>query len=98
MRKFAIITNSSKDKDLSFSKSVEALILSLGGESVFLGDPLIRAVSIADGEKAVFGESVEKQIEDCECIIVLGGDGTIIETARALGDRMIPLVGINLGT
>ncbi len=98
MKKFAIITNSSKDKDLLFSKKVEALISSLGGESLFLGDPLIRAVSISDGEKAVFGESVERKLEDCECIIVLGGDGTIIETARALGDRTIPLVGINLGT
>lgn len=33
----------------------------------------------------------------CDCVVVLGGDGTIIETARRIGDTDIPLVGINLG-
>lgn len=32
-----------------------------------------------------------------ECVIALGGDGTIIETARMLEGREIPIVGINLG-
>lgn len=36
--------------------------------------------------------------DDMECVIVLGGDGTLLQAARDVVDREIPLVGINLGT
>ena len=32
-----------------------------------------------------------------ECIVTLGGDGTLIRAARSLDGKRIPLVGINLG-
>lgn len=32
-----------------------------------------------------------------ERVIVLGGDGTILAAARAMRDRQVPLIGINLG-
>ena len=35
---------------------------------------------------------------DCEHIIVLGGDGTILSTVHALGEHLRPIFGINLGT
>lgn len=33
-----------------------------------------------------------------QCVITLGGDGTLIQAARDLVDRHLPLVGINMGT
>lgn len=33
-----------------------------------------------------------------ECIIVLGGDGTLLQAARDVVSRQIPLLGVNLGT
>lgn len=33
-----------------------------------------------------------------QCIITLGGDGTLIQAARDLAGREIPMIGINLGT
>lgn len=36
--------------------------------------------------------------EDIEGALVLGGDGTLIQAARELLDKKIPLIGINLGT
>ncbi len=36
--------------------------------------------------------------KDTECILVLGGDGTIIQASRDLLNLQIPMVGINLGT
>lgn len=35
---------------------------------------------------------------EVECVIVLGGDGTVLQAARDLVDLEIPLFGINLGT
>jgi NAD+ kinase len=36
--------------------------------------------------------------EACELLVVLGGDGTILQVLHALGERLRPLFGINLGT
>lgn len=36
--------------------------------------------------------------ENAEVIVVLGGDGTMISTARLTGDKEIPVLGINYGS
>ena len=41
---------------------------------------------------------VKKIPEDVECVLVLGGDGTLLQAARDLVDRELPLLGINMGT
>jgi NAD+ kinase len=35
--------------------------------------------------------------ELCEMIVSLGGDGTMLSSARAVGEHQIPILGINLG-
>lgn len=36
--------------------------------------------------------------EEMDCAIVIGGDGSLIEVARALQGRDVPILGINMGT
>ena len=36
--------------------------------------------------------------EDAECIIALGGDGTLLHASRDLVDTSLPLIGVDLGT
>lgn len=40
----------------------------------------------------------EQVPEHVQCVITLGGDGTLIQAARDLAGRQIPMIGINLGT
>ena len=97
MKKFCVITNKSKDTGFETTKKIENLISSLGGTCVLMGDPLDKGAEPLENMKS-FSKLDEELMSGCECVIVLGGDGTIIETARAIGDRETPLVGINLGT
>ncbi len=41
--------------------------------------------------------SVEQLAASVDLLVVLGGDGTMIGAARALGEREIPVLGINYG-
>lgn len=40
---------------------------------------------------------IKELTEDCEFLVVLGGDGTILRTASLIQPKVIPILGINLG-
>ncbi|HKM33145.1 MAG TPA: NAD(+)/NADH kinase [Lachnospiraceae bacterium] len=51
------------------------------------------------GMQCIVRFSKEGLPEDADCILVLGGDGTMLQAAREItGNRRIPLLGVNLGT
>ena len=91
MDKFYIITNSDKDKDLEFTGQIVEYLK-------------------ANGRKCMVQQAERKQEgayhytnpalipEDTECILVLGGDGTLLQAARDVVHREIPMLGVNLGT
>lgn len=49
-------------------------------------------------EGAVYGYTDKSWIPpETECVITLGGDGTLIQAARDLVDLQLPLIGVNMG-
>jgi NAD+ kinase len=41
---------------------------------------------------------IERLVSEVDLIIMLGGDGTLLGAARAIGQRRVPILGVNLGT
>ena len=87
MKNFLILTNEKKDPGLRISKKIQDYIEKQGGISQRMCD---------------FTRHVQKDMncitKDTECVIVLGGDGTMLHAARLIVDHDIPMVGVNLGT
>ena len=50
-------------------------------------------------EGAAYGYTDQKRMpKNTQCVITLGGDGTLIQAARDLVDLQIPMIGVNMGT
>lgn len=90
MQKFMLITNSYKDKGLVLSRRIVNYIQERGGQAH------IAANRMNAGLEQEF--DLAEIPEDTECILVLGGDGTLIRTATKTEALQIPLIGVNLGT
>lgn len=87
MDRFLIITNKAKDTDFSVTKKIVAYI-EKAGKSATLS-------SVSSVQEEADTAPIPKNID---CAIVLGGDGTIIQTANDLMIHGIPILGVNLGT
>lgn len=92
MKKFALLTNYSKDKRLVYTRMIKTYITENGG-SYWI--PRYISEPDKDGDQRY---DFSDMPEDIECVLVLGGDGTLLQAARELLQRHIPLLGINLGT
>ena len=92
MKKFALLTNYSKDKRLVYTRMIKTYITENGG-SYWI--PRYISEPDKDGDQRY---DFSDMPEDIECVLVLGGDGTLLQAARELLQRHIPLRGINLGT
>lgn len=87
MRNFLIATNGVKDENLILTQQIRDYIsLKEGSSEQIVGDSG-REISYQIGEAKQF-----------DCIIALGGDGTILKVSRDLRDLNIPIMGVNLGT
>ena len=87
MEKFCIIVNKDRDEQLELTGRVQDFLASHGKQFA------VRMESL-DTADAVW----QPIPENVDCIIVLGGDGTMIRAANRLKNLDIPIFGINAGT
>lgn len=87
MNRFLIITNREKDSNFLVTKRIVAYIQKAGKEAV-----QSTVSSVQDNS------CLTMDYKNIDCAIVLGGDGTIIQTANDLMSFGIPILGVNLGT
>ena len=90
MEHFYVITNPSKDADFKTTYFVRDYLKKCGKDCML-------DVS-AESKKAGNHTDTASIPADVDCVIVLGGDGTLLQAAADLLDRDIPFLGINLGT
>ena len=92
----AICPNPYRDIDCRLSLKAMEIISPLGKECC------ICPVFAQPGDEILPAEieykNLDDVIEQCELVIVIGGDGTILNVARHLNESSIPILGVNLGT
>ena len=92
MNRFYIITNLLKDPNLEVAERIQKYLQNKGKECLiqeYISTESIRSYKYTDPARVP---------EGVDCVIVLGGDGTVLQASRDLVDRNIPLFGIKLGT
>ena len=87
---FYIITNRSKDPDYQVTNQIRDYLQKKGKNCYIQQD---------NWKKKEKGHTDSTGVpENIDCVLVLGGDGTMLQAAADLADLTVPFLGINLGT
>ena len=93
MDTFYIITNHQKDEKLEMTRKIQEYLEEHGKTCCIQSERNIECTE--EDYKYTNASLIPK---DVECVLVLGGDGTLIQGARDIVGRNIPILGFNLGT
>lgn len=94
MKHFYLIKNPEKDGVDQVAEEIRRYIEGRGG-TCRIQQP---GQSLSRNPKKSYQYTDACQVpEETECVITLGGDGTLIQAARDLAGRQIPMAGVNLG-
>lgn len=91
MNRFLLRTNESKDAGFEVTNLIKDYLEKNGKEVI---------VEILDDNK-IYGKEVSASFTDSDrpdAAIILGGDGTMLRSARDFVEEEIPLLGVNLGS
>ncbi|MDN5346921.1 MAG: kinase [Clostridia bacterium] len=90
MQSFGLVINLGKKR---VKKVTPELInwLEARGKQVFL--PINKAGILGCPERGI----AEERLGETDCLIALGGDGTLLRAARLVSDSGTPILGVNLG-
>lgn len=91
MKNFCIITNSYKDEKSVLANKVSDYIRSAGGNCAVYNN-----VDSKTGDFRII--DVKELLENLECVITIGGDGTLLHAAKDLQSLDVVFIGVNKGT
>ena len=91
MEHFLIYTNPHKDEGLATTSHIREYLSARGKRVTVRADETGRR----DGADA---EAPRESLDGADCMVVLGGDGTMLQAARDARRLNIPMIGVNLGT
>ncbi|MDO4295689.1 MAG: NAD(+)/NADH kinase [bacterium] len=92
MRQFFLVANLEKENTETMAKQIRAYLKERGAVCTLC--PQVRQ---SDGLAYKYTDA-RLVPEGTEAVLVLGGDGTLIQAARDLAVKNLPLLGINMGT
>ena len=87
--KFYVIANQKKDEGLKITRKIQSYFVEKGASC---------EIGTQQNDGNGFYTSPDQIPQGTDVIIVLGGDGTILDVSRAAIIRDIPILGINMGT
>ena len=91
MDRFFVITNADRDRGCEKALQIEEYLTKHGR----ICDHVAIERDSAPDSKEI--SKIREIPDDTEAVLVLGGDGTFIQSAGILAPRNIPLIGVNLG-
>lgn len=91
MNNFCIITNSYKDKNMQLANLISDYLESKNAKCVICNN-----VNEESGDYQLIDTSLLPK--ELECVITIGGDGTLLHAARELKHLDVVFVGVNKGT
>jgi len=92
--KIALIPNADKPRAILCAEQI-ATLLADNGATILLHSDLKGTINMPCAE---FCSSYEELFSCCDCAVTVGGDGTIIHSARYCAIYEKPVIGVNLGT
>lgn len=92
----------SRGVDLDQQQSLNALLLELNRYdiTIYIFEDLLKKFSLVNpaGKAALIPFSCSSDLHNSiDCLISLGGDGTVLDAITLVGDNPIPILGINYG-
>ena len=97
MQRVGIIANPARPVVASLIPELVRLVTSRSGKPTLSADLAATAgEAVARGECVVV-DSDERAVEDVDWVIAIGGDGTLLKTARLVGVSGTPILGVNSG-
>lgn len=96
MKKITLMPNPYRDRGFQITRCAVQILKNHGAETqVCLPFQVERGFEIPTGIELT---PMDAALKDCDLLICFGGDGTILHAARLVGNKDIPMLGINTGT